>query len=162
MIRRIFPMPVHSLLLWLVWLLLNDFSAGHIVLGGLLAWGIALVASPFTSAQTKVVRPLLIPVYFAVLLWDILISNLDVARRVMGPNRSLRPGFVALPLDITGDFPQTALASTISLTPGTVSVDLSSDRRWLYIHVLHLDDEAELIASIKQGYERRLREIFAC
>jgi multicomponent K+:H+ antiporter subunit E len=162
MIRRIFPMPVHTLLLWLVWLLLNDFSAGHIVLGGLLAWGIALVASPFTSAQTKVVRPLLIPVYFAVLLWDILISNLDVARRVMGPNRSLRPGFVALPLDITGDFPQTALASTISLTPGTVSVDLSSDRRWLYIHVLHLDDEAELIASIKQGYERRLREIFAC
>ncbi len=127
-----------------------------------MAWGIALVASPFTSAQTKVVRPLLIPVYFAVLLWDILISNLDVARRVMGPNRSLRPGFVALPLDITGDFPQTALASTISLTPGTVSVDLSSDRRWLYIHVLHLDDEAELIASIKQGYERRLREIFAC
>lgn len=162
MIKRLFPMPVHSLLLWLVWLLLNDFSAGHLVLGGILAWGIGLLAAPFSNDQTRIDRPILIPLYVLVLLWDIILSNLDVARRVLSPNRSLRPGFVALPLDLTGDFPQTVLASTISLTPGTVSVDLSTDRKWLYIHVLHLEDEAQLIASIKQGYERRLREIFAC
>ena len=162
MIKRLFPMPVHSLLLWLVWLLLNDFSAGHLVLGGIWAWGISLLAAPFSNDQTRIDRPILIPLYALVLLWDIILSNLDVARRVLSPNRSLRPGFVALPLDLTGDFPQTVLASTISLTPGTVSVDLSTDRKWLYIHVLHLEDEAQLIASIKQGYERRLREIFAC
>ncbi|ASP37456.1 Na+/H+ antiporter subunit E [Bacterioplanes sanyensis] len=162
MIRRLFPMPVHSLLLWFVWSLLNNFSAGHMVLGAILAWLIGMVAARFTAATTRVDRPLQVPVYVLVLLWDIILSNLDVARRVLSPNRSLRPGFVAFPLDLTGDFPQTVLASTISLTPGTVSVDLSTDRRWLYIHVLHLENEEQLITSIKHGYERRLKEIFAC
>ncbi|MDX1267841.1 MAG: Na+/H+ antiporter subunit E, partial [Oceanisphaera sp.] len=72
------------------------------------------------------------------------------------------PGFIAVPLDITQDLPITLLASSISLTPGTVSIEVSEDKRWLYVHVLNLVDEAETIANIKQRYESPLKEIFGC
>jgi len=90
------------------------------------------------------------------------LSNIDVARRVLKSNRSLQPGFVAFPLALQGDFPLTVLASTISLTPGTVSVDFSEDKQWLYIHALHITDEQALINNIKQHYEKPLQEIFSC
>ena len=95
-------------------------------------------------------------------LWDILLSNFEVAIRVLSPNSSLRPGLVALPLDLEGEFPLAVLASTISLTPGTVSVDFSEDMKWLYVHVLHMKTEDDVIQSIKQRYETPLKEIFSC
>ena len=76
--------------------------------------------------------------------------------------RRLRPGFVELPLDLTDEFAITLLASTISLTPGTVSADVSEDRRTLLIHALDVDDQDAMIRQIKQRYERPLKEIFEC
>jgi len=160
--KRILPMPLHSTLLLLVWLLLNDFSAGHIVLGSILAILIPLITYPFAEHQNQIQRPLLVIPYVLRLLWDILISNLDVARRVLTSNRNLKPGFIAYPLQLNDDFPMTILASTISLTPGTVSVDFSEDKKWLYIHALHIDSEQEIINFIRQRYEQPLQEIFAC
>ena len=75
--------------------------------------------------------------------------------------RRLQPAFVAVPLDIKEELPITLLASTVSLTPGTVSSELSSDHKWLYIHALHVTDEQALIATIKSRYEAPLKEIFA-
>jgi multicomponent K+:H+ antiporter subunit E len=69
---------------------------------------------------------------------------------------------MVLPLDVREDFTITLLASTISLTPGTVSADLSVDHRYLLIHALHVEDEAATIAQIKQRYEAPLKEIFEC
>lgn len=155
------PMPLHSLMLLLVWLLLNGFSAGQLLLGAFLAWLIPVLTWPYTDHQSKAGKPLRVVQYVARLLWDILVSNIEVARRVLRRNRHLRPGFIAYPLQLSGDFPLTVLASTISLTPGTVSVEFSDDRRWLYIHALHIDSEAELIASIRNRYEQPLQEIFA-
>jgi len=160
--KRILPMPLHSALLLLVWLLLNDFSAGHIVLGTILAVFIPLLTHPFAEHQNQIQRPLLVIPYVLHLLWDIFVSNLDVARKVLTSNRRLNPGFVAYPLELSDDFPMTILASTISLTPGTVSVDFSEDKKWLYIHALHIDSEQEIIDFIRQRYEQPLQEIFAC
>ena len=161
MMARIFPMPMHSALLLVVWLLLNGFSAGQLLLGGILSLAIPIITSPFADRQSRVVKPLSMAVYLLRLFWDIFISNLEVARRVLGSNSKLNPGFIAYPLELTGDFPLTVLASTISLTPGTVSVDFSEDKQWLYIHALHIDSEQEIIDSIRERYEQPLKEIFS-
>lgn len=160
--KLLLPMPFHTLVLLLVWLLLNDFSAGHWVLGGLLALLIPWLVAPLCDQQAIVRKPVKAVVYALVVLWDIVRSNFEVAVLVMRSNRNLQPGLVALPLDIEGELPAAILASTISLTPGTVSLDFSEDMKWLYIHALHVTDEQALIQSIKERYETPLKEIFAC
>jgi multicomponent K+:H+ antiporter subunit E len=160
---KLFPRPLQSLILLVVWLLLNNsLSAGHIVLGSVLAILIPLLTRPMMEDHPVLKRPLLACKYALVLLKDIILCNIEVTAQVLGPMAKLSPGFVAIPLDITGEFPITLLASTISLTPGTVSADVSEDRRWLYVHALHLTDEQALITAIKQNYEAPLKEIFAC
>lgn len=162
MLNRLFPMPMHSVMLLAVWLLLNEFSAGHVVLGVLLGIAIPWVASPLSDPHARVKKPCRALGYLSMVLGDIVVSNFEVAGRILRSNHHLKPGLIALPLDLTGQFPLAVLASTISLTPGTVSVDFSEDMHWLYIHALHVDDEQQLIARIKSRYEAPLREIFAC
>lgn len=156
------PTPFHSLLLWLVWLALTDFSAGHMVLGGVLALGIPLLVAPLSADEPMVKKPWLAIKYFLVVLLDIVVSNIEMVRRVLGPVHSLNPGFILVPLDIEGELPLTILTSTVSLTPGTVSVDFSEDKRWLYVHALHIEDENAMVAHIKQRYEAPLKEVFGC
>ena len=100
--------------------------------------------------------------FVVVVLYDIIVANVSVAIKVLGPLKSLRPGFVEFPVDLDDDFAIALLASTISLTPGTVSADVSQDRQTLLIHALDVDDPAALVAEIKQRYERPLKEIFEC
>lgn len=159
--RRLLPQPLFSLFLLLVWLLLvNTVAAGHVVLGTLLAVVLPLLTQRFRPNRPCIHRPWKLLRYIAVLLWDIGRANLTVARLILGPTRKLRPGFIHLPLDLQNEFAISVLASTLSLTPGTVSSDLSPDRKTLLIHALDLEDEAAAVAAIKQRYERPLREIF--
>ena len=98
--------------------------------------------------------------YIAVVLYDILIANIRVAILILGPRSRLHPHFIVLPLELKDPFAITLLASTITLTPGTVSANLSSDRRSLLVHGLSVDDPDETAAQIKQRYEKALMEIF--
>jgi multicomponent K+:H+ antiporter subunit E len=95
-----------------------------------------------------------------VLLFDIVRSNLIVARRILWHPNQLTPGFITYPLELTDDFAVTILASTISLTPGTVSAHYDSEAGTLLIHALHVTDEDGLVRQIKERYERPLKEIF--
>jgi multicomponent K+:H+ antiporter subunit E len=161
--RTWLPLPHTSLLLLLVWLLLNQTVApGHLVLGSVLAVLIPLLTMHLRNPQPVIRHPLKALRYLLMVLWDILVANMEVARLMLRPQLRLRPAFVEVPLDITRDFPITVLASSISLTPGTVSADVSEDRSRLLLHVLDLEDEAQLIATIKSRYEAPLREIFEC
>lgn len=162
MLKYISPLPIHALVLWIVWLLLNEFTPGHFVLGGILAIAITWFVSPLSDPHPTIKKPLLACLYIARVLKDIVISNFIVAKQVLKPNHLLTPGFIALPLDMKEPFPLTVLASTISLTPGTVSADFSDDMKVLYIHVLNLNDEQKLISDIKARYEHPLKEIFGC
>lgn len=162
MIQRLLPMPWHSLMLLVVWLLLNGASYGQLLLGSVLALLIPILTYPYVRGHAPIRKPFSLAVYGCRLVWDIVVANLDVARRILLPNRFLKPGWLAYPLSISEPFPITILASSISLTPGTVSVEFSEDRSCLYIHVLHLTDEDELVAFIRRRYETPLREIFGC
>lgn len=161
--RRWLPQPLCSLCLWLVWLLLaNSAASGHLILGGLLAIGLPLFTVRFWPDRPRIHRPFKLLWYLAVLLFDIIVANLVVARLILGPVRRLRPAFIRLPLDLNNEFAIVLFTHSLSLTPGTVSADLSADRRFLLIHALDVDDEARLVARIKQRYEAPLKEIFRC
>jgi len=93
-------------------------------------------------------------------LRDIVVSSIEVAWRVLGPSSRIRPGFVWVPLAIRDPHGISALAGIITMTPGTLSADLSDDRSHLLVHALDLGDAQALVASIKSRYEAPLIEIF--
>jgi multicomponent K+:H+ antiporter subunit E len=160
---RLLPMPIHSFLLLIVWLLLNNTIApGHLVLGALLGILIPLITSGMQDPQPRFHKPLTTIRYILMVIGDIIVANFEVALLVIGSSKNLNPAFIAIPLDIEHELPITILASTVSLTPGTVSTEISADKKWLYVHVLNLTDKDELIALIKHRYERPLMEIFQC
>lgn len=94
------------------------------------------------------------------LLRDILLANITVAMQVLGPERKLRPGFVWVPLELTNIHGISALTSVITLTPGTVTAELSRDRKYLLVHCLDIDDPQHMIDDIKRRYEAPLRKVF--
>lgn len=152
------PLSVAVLVLWL--LLVAEFSAGQFALGLVLAIALPLVAGLLQPERARFGRTRTIFVLLRRVLWDIVLSNIEVARRILGPERVLTPTFVWLPLELTSIHGITALASIITLTPGTVSAELSADRRHLLIHCFNLADAEQLLASIKTRYEAPLKEIF--
>lgn len=157
------PHPFLSLLLLVLWLLLfNTVTLAHVLFGLLLGILVPLFTSRFWPGSPRVRRPLRLARYGLMVLGDILVANAQVAWLILGPVKKLRPAFVQYPLELREDFSITLLASTVSLTPGTVSADVSPDRRILLIHSLDVADEAALIAHIKQRYETPLKEIFEC
>lgn len=99
---------------------------------------------------------------FVVFLGEMVMSAVRVALVVVDPNMAgkLRPAFVAVPVDLETDGQITLLASMVTLTPGTLSVDVSEDKSVLIVHALTLEDREALIAGIKTGFEAPIREVF--
>jgi multicomponent K+:H+ antiporter subunit E len=162
MLRRYLPHPLVSLVLAAVWVLLfNEISAASVVSGVVLALLIPLFTSQFWPEAPRIRKPLVIAEYVLVVLYDIVAANVLVAYLIVFRRaRSLRPRFFAVPLEIRTPEAITVLAGTITMTPGTVSCDLSADGRHLLVHGLDIGDAADAAAAIKRRYEKRLREIF--
>lgn len=93
--------------------------------------------------------------------WSIIKANIEVAKVVLSPRMDVRPGIVAVPLDVQSNLGITVLANVITLTPGTLSVDVASDRRTLYIHTINVDDPDAMRQEIKEDFERRVMELMA-
>lgn len=161
--RRLVPHPLLSATLFVLWLLLqNTVTPGQVLLAGLFAIAVPALTRPFWPQPQPVRRPLLLARLLARLLLDILLANLVVARLILGPVRRLNPVFVRYPLALENEYSITILASVITLTPGTVSADVTPDRRALIVHTLNLGDEEALIRQIRARYEMPLKEIFEC
>ena len=159
--RRLLPAPLISLTLLLAWLMLNQsLSAGHLVLALLFAIALPLVFGGFLVDRPRLRRPWTIVRLALRVLGDIVTANVEVARRILGPEAAIHPRFVWVPLDIRDPHGIATLAGIVTMTPGTLSSELTDDRRHLLVHALNVDDEQALIASIKDRYERPLQEIF--
>lgn len=140
-----------NILLALIWVSLSGHFTGlNLFIGfmlGYLILGYALRDVPvFANYASKVPRFVLFIGFF---IKELVKSNLRVAHDVLTRTHHMRPAVIAFPLEATTDGEITILANLISLTPGTLSLDVSSDRSVLYIHVMYLDDEAEVQAGIK-------------
>jgi multicomponent K+:H+ antiporter subunit E len=158
---RPFPAPILSVMMFVGWLLLvGSVSAGHVVLAATLATAIPLWTERLRPDRVRIGAWGEVVRLAIIVLYDIVASALVVARQILGPEDRIRPGFVWVPLAIRDPHGVASLASIITMTPGTLSVDLSADRHQLLVHALHMEDSAELIASVKQRYERPLMAIF--
>jgi multicomponent Na+:H+ antiporter subunit E len=93
-------------------------------------------------------------------LWSIVKANIEVAKIVIRPRLNIRPGIIAIPLDVRSEAGITLLANLITLTPGTVTLDISSDRRTAYVHCIDIQDADAIRDDIKQNFERRVMELF--
>jgi multicomponent K+:H+ antiporter subunit E len=155
------PHPLLTPVLAVIWLLLNNTLAfGHVVLGLLLGWLIPLFTLRFWPEAVRIRRPGLLLRFIAVVLYDIVVANFAVARRILARPERLSPAFIAVPLELEGDLAISLLANTICLTPGTVSARLSEDRRSLLVHALDAPDPAATCAQIKARYEAPLKAVF--
>lgn len=162
MIRRVLPHPGLSAMLLAVWLLMaNEITVGGIVLGTLFGLALPKFTEPFWPARPSVRFGGALAGYLAIVLFDIVVANFEIAWIILfRRNRDLRSRWLVVPIDLASPEAITVLAGTISLTPGTVSSDVSADGRHLLVHALHVADEGEEIARIKRRYERRLQKVF--
>jgi multicomponent K+:H+ antiporter subunit E len=116
----------------------------------------------FWPDRPRLVRPIVGLALFVRLVIDIVVANWQVARLVVGALDRLDPAFLELPLDIEDPFVATLLGSIVSLTPGTVSVEIERERKVLLVHALDADDPPAMVARIKARYEAPLKEVFRC
>ena len=159
--KGVFPKPILSVLLLVTWCLAQmSVSLGNLIMGAALGIVVPLYTTRFWPDAPKVQKFGALAKYVVVFLYDVLIANLQVAWWILKPQSTLRPRFIYIPLDIDHPFVITVFASTISLTPGTVSAHVSGDRKMLIVHALNTDDDAALVAAIKERYEVPLKEIF--
>lgn len=160
---RVLPNPALTLLLTVLWLMLNNrVSPGQLLLGLFLGWAIPLLVQGFLIDLPKVRRPLKLCLFGFKVFYDIVVANLHVAKLVLGPTSKLQPAFVEVPMEIEHPFVLAVLTSIISLTPGTVSAALRSDHRMLLIHALDAPDVDALVTEVKTRYESPLLEMFEC
>ncbi len=162
-LRWIMPHPFLTLILTIVWTLLqNDISAGMVVFGLILGIIIPWSTSIWWPDTPKSFKLGKMFTYSLIVMWDIMVANVQVAWIVLTrPNSKLRPAWVIVPLELRQPEAITILAGTITLTPGTVSADLSDEGHSLLVHALDTDDPDAVRDEIKHRYERRLKEIFA-
>lgn len=160
--KRLVPAPVLSLALLVLWLLLNrSLSAGHIVLGTVLALAIPLLTAGLRPLPVRIRKPGAVLRLALAVAVDTVRSNVAVARLLLAPGRRRHPaGFVHIPLDVRDPNALAVLATVVCITPGTAWAELALDRSMLLLHVLELDDAATVIANVKRRYEAPLMEIF--
>ncbi len=153
---------VINLLLALGWCALTEsFSPANILLGMVLGYGALWVVRPIfrpTAYFTKIGASLGLALFF---VWELVVSSVQVAWDVVTPRARARPGIVAVPIDLDDDAAITLLATLVSLTPGTLSLDVSPDREVLYVHAMFASDPDEVRRSIREGMERRVSAVFA-
>jgi multicomponent K+:H+ antiporter subunit E len=160
---RLVPFPFVTSSLLVFWLVLNQtFSLGQILLGGAVAliggWALATLRPPKARPRrlAAIIR------LAALVIADIVRSNIAVARIILGLGRKRwTSGFVEIPLELRDPYGLAALACIITSTPGTLWVDFNATRGTLTIHVLDLVDKTEWLRIVKGRYERLLLEIFA-
>lgn len=149
-----------NIMLTLVWVMLTgEFVFGNFVLGFVLSYGILWLISIQEERKRYFTRVPAIFSFAFFFLYELLKANVQVAYDVITPRLFVRPGIVQYPLDAKTDLEITFLTNFISLTPGTLILDVSGDRKVVYIHVMYLEDKDAFISQLKNGLEKRLLDI---
>lgn len=163
MTARLLPFPFLSLGITLLWLVIaGTYTPNSLLLGAAIGLALPAITLPFLPDLPRMRRPGRAIALFGVVLRDIVVANWEVAGLVLGPRHRLKPRFFTVPLATSDPFVATILGSIISLTPGTVTIDIDMESASLLVHGLCITNEAATIAAIKARYEAPLKEIFQC
>lgn len=149
-----------NLLLTFIWVALTGaFTFANIIFGFILSYFVLIVITRGSGRARyfKLVPKLIAFVFY--FLYQLLKANLQVAWEVGTPKLHMTPGIVGVPLDVKSDAQITLLANLITLTPGTLSLDVSEDKKVLYVHSMYITNREKFIGEIKNGFEKRIIEI---
>lgn len=150
-----------NILLALAWMALTGtFTVGGLFTGLLFGYFVLWVGRRDRNTAAYRAKLKTVVVFFLFFLRELVVANLRVAHDVLTPRHHMVPGIVAIPLDLESDLQITLLATLITLTPGSLSLHVADDRKTLYLHAMYIDDPGKLVQGIKQGFERRVREVF--
>ena len=150
-----------NILLALAWMALTgSFTVGGFFTGFLLGFCVLWIGRRDRNTNAYRAKLLAVAGFVIFFLRELVAANLRVAHDVLTPRHHMTPGIVAVPLDLQSDLQITLLATLITLTPGTLSLNVSEDRRTLYVHAMYIDDPALLVRGIKDGFEQRVKEVF--
>lgn len=151
-----------NLLLTIFWAALSGgFSGTSLLMGYVIGFAALWFVRDIIDSKTRYFRTVLRSIrLFAYFMWELLLSSVQVARAVLSPRPNLAPALVEVPLDVKSDLEIMLVANLITLTPGTLSVDVSEDRSTLLIHALFASDPEAAVAGIKAGMERAVKEVF--
>ena len=151
-----------SLLLALAWAAFQgEVTLFNLLVGYLFGYAIlTLLAKGGVVPPTLVARTTRAVGLAAFFGWELLLANIRVAADVLRPQTAIRPAIVAIPLEVTMDAEILLLSMLINITPGSVTIDLSHDRKTLYVHVMHMDSVETTRREIKEGFERRIKLLF--
>ncbi len=150
-------------ILALLWAGITGSSSGlNLLLGGIVGGVAVLLLRSSVNGSGHLRRAGIVLSLLGLFIYELMASAIRVAVIVLRPdmNKVIRPAIVAVPLSITSDVEITLLASLITLTPGTLSLDVSPDRSHLYVHTLTFDTREAMVADIKNGFEKKVQEIF--
>lgn len=149
-----------NVLLALAWsALMGNFDPPYLVFGFVLGYLILWLFYQ-KSPTPKYFREVPLVIEFVIFfLWEVFLSNIRLTITILSPKMNLRPAVVAVPLDLKSEVGIVILSHMITLTPGTLSLDISSNRHTIYVHVYDLDDPNKFVERIKSKFERRVREI---
>lgn len=138
---------------------MGNFEPPYLIFGFILGYIILWIFYKRSRSYKYFKQFPLVIEFILFLLWEILISNIRLTITILSPKPKLRSAVVGVPLDLKSDLGIVILAHLITLTPGSLSLDVSSHKKYLYVHVYDLDDPDLFIKEIKDKFERRVREI---
>ncbi|MCA1732472.1 MAG: Na+/H+ antiporter subunit E [Acidobacteria bacterium] len=154
------PILLLNLTLSLAWAFAaGDLTARRLAEGFVLGFIALALTGRATGADVYLRKSLALAKLIAYFLKDLVAANLRVAFDIVTPHHYMRPGVVAIPLDVETDIEITLLGNLITLTPGTLALDVAADRRTMYIHSMYIKDPDELRREIKSGLEKRILEL---
>ncbi len=151
----------NELILALVWVAISgSYSIPNLAFGFAIGWIVLFLVREQLQTAKAVIRPVALLLLIALFIKELVLSAFKVAKLVLSPSMDIKPGIFAYPLKVDRDFEITLLANLITLTPGTLSVDVSDDRRTLFVHGMDCSDPEQARRDISQGFERRILEAF--
>lgn len=149
-----------NILLTIVWAALTGkFDFGNFIFGFILSYAVLWVITRGSNRAQYFSRVPKVIGFVAFFIKELIKANVQVAYDVVTPQNYMKPSIIGIPLDANTELEITLLANFITLTPGTLSMDVSYDNKTLYVHAMYVENKDAFIESVKDGFERRLLEI---
>lgn len=149
-----------NILLALAWIALTgQFTGINLLIGLAMGFLVLWLSQRRRATAAYVGKAAQVVDFILYFLWELVKASVRVTYEVLTPTHHMLPGVIAVPLDLETDLEILVLTSLITLTPGTLSLDISEDRKTLYLHAMFIDDREQLQRTIKEGFERRVREV---
>lgn len=150
-----------NIILAFVWMFLNgDLYFLNFVEGFIIGFVILLMSTYSETSRRYFIKFFRVINFILYFIYKLIVANFKVAYDVITPKHRMNPAIIAVPLDLKSDIGITILANVITLTPGTLSLDVSNDKRILYVHAAYENDKNKFIDEIKNEFEKKVMEIF--